>query len=99
MNKKRHSFLSTQFITATISTTLVLVLLGIIVLFVMTAQNLSTFVKENIKISVLINDEMNPFSSSIIMNDNLKDAESPTVTNVIIQELTSLFIKIEFSPQ
>ena len=59
MNKKRHSFLSTQFITATISTTLVLVLLGIIVLFVMTAQNLSTFVKENIKISVLINDEMN----------------------------------------
>ena len=34
MNKKRHSFLSTQFITATISTTLVLVLLGIIVLFV-----------------------------------------------------------------
>lgn len=58
MSKKRHSFLSTQFITATISTTLVLVLLGIIVLFVMTAQNLSTFVKENIKISVLINDEM-----------------------------------------
>ena len=58
MSKKRHSFLSTQFITATISTTLVLVLLGIIVLFVLTAQNLSTFVKENIKISVLINDEM-----------------------------------------
>ena len=58
MNRKRHSFLSTQFITATISTTLVLVLLGIIVLFVMTAQNLSTFVKENIQISVLINDEM-----------------------------------------
>ena len=58
MSRKRHSFLSTQFITATISTTLVLVLLGIIVLFVLTAQNLSTFVKENIKISVLINDEM-----------------------------------------
>lgn len=58
MSKKRQSFLSTQFITATISTTLVLVLLGIIVLFVITAQNLSTYVKENINISVLISDEM-----------------------------------------
>lgn len=58
MSKKRQPFFSTQFITATISTTLVLVLLGIIVLFVLTAQNLSTYVKENINISVLINDEM-----------------------------------------
>ena len=58
MSKKRNPFLSTQFITATISTTLVLVLLGIIVLFVLTAQNLSTYVKENINISVLISDEL-----------------------------------------
>ena len=58
MSKKRHSFLSTQFITAAISTTLVLVLLGIIVLFVITAQNLSTYVKENINVSVLISDEL-----------------------------------------
>ena len=58
MSRKRHSFLSTQFITAAISTTLVLVLLGIIVLFVITAQNLSTYVKENINVSVLISDEM-----------------------------------------
>lgn len=58
MSKKRHSFLNTQFITATISTTLVLVLLGVIVLFVLTAQNLSTFVKENINISVLISDDL-----------------------------------------
>ena len=58
MSKKRHSFLSSQFITAAISTTLVLVLLGIIVLFVITAQNLSTYVKENINVSVLISDEM-----------------------------------------
>ncbi|MBQ3925426.1 MAG: permease-like cell division protein FtsX [Bacteroidaceae bacterium] len=58
MSKKRNTFLSTQFITATISTTLVLVLLGVIVLFVLTAHNLSNFVKENINISVLISDEM-----------------------------------------
>ena len=35
-----------------------LVLLGIIVLFVLTAHNLSTFVKENINVSVLISDDM-----------------------------------------
>ena len=58
MGKNRKSFLSTQFITAAISTTLVLVLLGTIVLFVITAQNLSTYVRENINISVLISDEM-----------------------------------------
>lgn len=58
MSKRKHSIFSTQFITATISTTLVLVLLGVIVLFVLTAQNLSTFVRENINVSVLISDEM-----------------------------------------
>ena len=59
MSKKNAPFLSTQFITTTISTTLVLVLLGVIVLFVLTAQNLSTYVKENINISVLVSDDMN----------------------------------------
>ena len=58
MSKKRNSFFSTQFITAAISTTLVLVLLGTIVLFVITAQNLSAFVRENINVSVLISDDM-----------------------------------------
>lgn len=58
MSKKSNTFSGTQFITATISTTLVLVLLGIIVLFVLTARNLSTYVKENINISVLISDEL-----------------------------------------
>lgn len=58
MSKKRPSFLNTQTITTTISTTLVLVVLGIIVLFVLTAHNLSNFVKENINVSVLISDEL-----------------------------------------
>ncbi len=56
--KKRSPYFSTQFITATISTTLVLVLLGIIVMFVLTAHNLSNYVKENINVSVLISDEL-----------------------------------------
>ncbi len=56
--KKRNPYFSTQFITATISTTLVLVLLGFIVHFVLTAQNLSNYVKENINVSVLISDDL-----------------------------------------
>ncbi len=59
MGKRKKNIFSTQFITTTISTTLVLVLLGIVVLFVLTAKNLSDAVKENINISVLISDDMN----------------------------------------
>ncbi|MBQ2002577.1 MAG: permease-like cell division protein FtsX, partial [Bacteroidaceae bacterium] len=44
--------------TSCISTTLVLVLLGTIVLFVLTARNLSAYVRENINVSVLISDEL-----------------------------------------
>lgn len=54
---KRHRFLNTQFVTTCLSTTLVLVLLGTIVLFVLSARNLSNYVRENINVSVLINDE------------------------------------------
>lgn len=55
----KHSRLfNTQFMTSCISTTLVLVLLGTIVLFVLTARNLSAYVRENINVSVLISDEL-----------------------------------------
>ena len=72
MSKNKHSIFNTQFITATISTTLVLVLLGTIVLFVITAQNLSTFVKENINVSVLISDELSEQKISQMEEDILK---------------------------
>ena len=56
---KRHShILSTQFITPAISTTLVLLLLGTIVFFVLTARNLSDYVRENINISILVSDDL-----------------------------------------
>lgn len=60
--RRQRTFFNTQFITACISTTLVLVLLGTIVLFVHSAHNLSNYVRENINISVLINDEMDSLS-------------------------------------
>lgn len=47
-----------QFVTSGISTTLVLLLLGLVVFFVLTAHNLSNYVKENIVFSILISDDM-----------------------------------------
>jgi cell division transport system permease protein len=47
-----------QFLTASISTALVLLLLGMVVFFVLTADNLSTYVRENISFSVLLSDDM-----------------------------------------
>ncbi len=47
-----------QFITSSISTTLVLLLLGLVVFFVVTAHNLSVYVRENISFSVLVSDDM-----------------------------------------
>ncbi len=57
---KKHSgsFIDMQFVTSTISTMLVLLLLGLVVFFVLSANNLSVYVKENISFSLLISDDM-----------------------------------------
>lgn len=52
------SYFDMQFITSSISTTLVLLLLGLVVFFVLAAHNLSIYVKENINFSILISDDM-----------------------------------------
>jgi len=52
-NKHRHGL---QLFTLCISTTMVLVLLGIVVLSVLTARNLQTSLKENVEISVVLGD-------------------------------------------
>lgn len=58
--EKKHSssFIDMQFVTSTISTMLVLLLLGLVVFFVLSANNLSIYVKENISFSLLISDDM-----------------------------------------
>lgn len=61
MKKKEqgHSTVSLfdmQFVTATISTTLVLLLLGMLLFFVLTAHNLSVYVRENISFSLVLDD-------------------------------------------
>ena len=58
MTQRPNSFFNMQFITSSISTTLVLLLLGMVVFFVLSANNLSTYVRENIGISVLVCDDM-----------------------------------------
>ena len=52
------SYFDMQFITSSISTTLVLLLLGLVVFFVLAAYNLSVYVRENINFSVLISYDM-----------------------------------------
>ncbi|MCD8032547.1 MAG: permease-like cell division protein FtsX [Bacteroides sp.] len=62
MSRKRgnHSvtYFDMQFITSTISTMLVLLLLGLVVFFVLAANNLSVYVKENISFSILLSEDM-----------------------------------------
>lgn len=58
MAKRADNFFNMQFITSSISTTLVLLLLGMVVFFVLSANNLSNYVRENIGFTVLVSDDM-----------------------------------------
>lgn len=49
-----------QVVTLCISTTMVLILLGMVVFTVLTAHNLSSYVKENLTVMVLLGDNMTP---------------------------------------
>jgi len=57
--RKKHA-IDVQFITACISTSLVLLLLGTVAFFVLTANNLSVYVRENLELSALLHDEATP---------------------------------------
>lgn len=61
MGKKRNKtryHTGMQVVTLCISTTLVLLLLGIVVFSVLTAHNLSSYVKENLTVTVMLGDDM-----------------------------------------
>ena len=63
MGKKKMSYtgyFSTQFLTSLLSTTFVLMLLGTIVLFVISAKKASTYLKENVIVNVYIKDNVTP---------------------------------------
>ena len=52
-NRRRHGM---QVVTLCISTTMVLILLGLVVFCVLTAHNLSNYVKENLTVTVMLSD-------------------------------------------
>ena len=59
MKKKRHTiFGHMQWFTSCVSTTLVLLLLGLVVLFGLSARTLSQSVKENLTITLLLDDDL-----------------------------------------
>ncbi|MGN1263641.1 MAG: cell division protein FtsX, partial [Prevotella sp.] len=61
MGKKRKTARSRtglQVVTLCISTTLVLVLLGMMVFSVLTARNLSSYVKENLTVTIMLGDKV-----------------------------------------
>ena len=47
-----------QFVTASINTTIVITLIGLVVFFVLAAHNLSIYVRKNINFSVIVSDDM-----------------------------------------
>lgn len=57
MKQKKKRAIDIQFITACISTSLVLLLLGTVVMVVLTAGRLSDHVRENLELSLLLNDD------------------------------------------
>lgn len=68
-----------QFVTSSISTTMVLILLGLVVAFSLTANNLSIFVRENINFSFLLSDETTPQQAMQLMGELRKQ---PYVKNL-----------------
>ena len=54
-----------QVITLCISTTMVLTLLGLVVLSVLTAHNLSDYVRENLTVTVVLNDSVTESSATM----------------------------------
>jgi cell division transport system permease protein len=68
--KNTVPYFDIQSITSSISTMLVLLLLGLVVFFVLSANNLSVYVRENINFSILISDDM-PEPDILIMQKEL----------------------------
>lgn len=60
MKKKKKHAIDVQFITASISTSLVLLLLGMVAFFLLTANSFSVYVRENLELSALIHDGTTP---------------------------------------
>ena len=58
-----------QLVTLCISTAMVLVLLGLVVLSVQTSHNLSQWVKENLTVTVMLSDDVSENGAKLLCRD------------------------------
>ena len=91
--KGSSSWVDMQFVTSSISTTMVLLLLGLVVFFVLAARNLSVYVKENISFSILISDDMK--ESDILKLQKRLDKEAFVKESEYISKKQALQERIE----
>ena len=66
---KKKGFFNLQTATATVSTTLVLIVLGIVVFFALAARSVSVYVRENVNFSLLISDDMKEAEIGELLDD------------------------------
>ena len=69
--RKRRCVLEWQAVTSTLSTTMVLILMGLVVLCVLTARQVTSTVKENMLVTIVLNDEISQ-SETASMQDMLR---------------------------
>ena len=69
--RKRRFVLEWQAVTSTLSTTMVLSLMGLVVLCVLTARQVTSTVKENMLVTIVLNDEISQ-SETASMQDMLR---------------------------
>ncbi len=95
MKQKKKRTIDIQFLTATFSTSLVLLLLGTVVLVVLSAKNLSNHVRENLELSLLLNegaskDEVNRIISYVEVQRYTKEVHYISKEDILAEQTASL---------
>lgn len=91
--KHRVRLFDMQFITACISTTMVLILLGLMLFLVLSAHRLSVYVRENLNFTVLLNNDA-PESAILALQKRL-DSEAFVKASVYISKEEALKEEVE----
>lgn len=95
MKQKKKNAIDIQFITACISTSLVLLLLGSVVMVVLTANRLSNHVRENLELSLLLSDnvkveEVNRIVSHVEGQRYAKDVRYISKEDILAEQTVSM---------
>lgn len=91
--KHRVRLFDMQFITASISTTMVLILLGLMLFLVLSAHRLSVYVRENLNFTVLLNNDA-PESAILALQKRL-DSEAFVKASAYISKEEALKEEVE----